>query len=93
MELDDSDDGGDVSAFDADIIEEGQGFEKGCITKLKQKILSGEDEIDATVVQPELVIGFRDRKQIKKLNQEKEKEEANSRTSFLKGLFSRKSNS
>ena len=93
LEQDDSDsDSGDKSAFDKDIIEESDHDpEKGNLSKFKQKIVNGDEELQASLIQPELVIAFRDRKQMKKIAKEKAKSDQPEKKSFLKGLFSRKS--
>jgi hypothetical protein len=42
------------------------------LSQIKQKIIKGDLEIDEADVKPELVIGFRDPKQIKKMSKEQE---------------------
>ena len=73
MEQSDSDeeDGQDKSAFGNDIVEEKDNNGEG-LSQIKQKIIKGDLEIDEADVKPELVIGFRDPKQIKKMSKEQE---------------------
>ena len=77
LEVDDSEYGtgrpiGEVSAFDPDVIEE-EGQDKGDGAadvsgrdELKKLVESGDHVIDQSVVKSELVLAFRDKKQLKR---------------------------
>ena len=64
--------GGDKSAFDPDVIvaEDEEANEKEAMKKLQEmklRIQCGDEEIHRATVQSELVLGFRDQKQVRKL--------------------------
>jgi len=74
LELDDYALGGEVSAFDPDIIEEENSSTQLKNVRrqdLKRMVEQGAHEVDEAHVKAELVLGIRDKKQVKKLHKEK----------------------
>ena len=82
---DSDDDGEDKSAFGRDIVEE-RDSNGDKLSEIKQKIIKGDLEMDEADIKPELVIGFRDPKQIKKMS--KEQEQTPQKVSFFRKMFS-----
>lgn len=88
--------GGDKSAFDPDMIvaEDEEAEQQEAMKQLqemKHRLKVGEEEVDRATVQSELVLGFRDQKQVRKLKKEKERKLAQPRKSVLQRLFNRSS--
>jgi len=72
---------GEKSAFDPDMIvaEDEEAEEKERIQQMqetKKRIREGVESIDSTLVKAEIVLGFRDQKQVTKMKKEKEKANA-----------------
>ena len=87
--------GREVSAFDTDVIEEedGPGLDKGEADaignrdEMQRMLKAGTHSLDHAVIKAELVIGFRDKKQVKK--EKKKNKSQTQRTSIYNRLFNR----
>jgi len=92
LDLDDCDPSHEISAFDPDIIEEETAINnaKPRREELERMLREGRHQLDEAHIKAELVLGMRDKKQVKKLRKQKLiQSQSSKRNSLYNRLFKR----